>query len=140
MLRIRRLLFPAGLAFLACGSFVVAAAAGPFSNLFVFGDSLSDLGNVAQATASIPFIDPTPGPYYYNGRFSNGPIYVESLASGLGLPAVVQSRAGGNNFAHGGAKTSGTSFPTSLVVRDVDDQVDDFLARGPADANALFLV
>src|SRR5262245_7424043 len=140
MFRVRRFLIRAGFVLFACGAIVVAASAGPFSNLFVFGDSLSDVGNVQQATASIPLINATPGPYYYMGRFSNGPNYVESLASGLGLPAVAYSRSGGNNFAHGGAKTSGTSFPTSIVVRDVDDQVDDFLTRGAADANALFVV
>jgi phospholipase/lecithinase/hemolysin len=133
-------LFRAGLALLTTDLLVVAAAAGPFSSLVVFGDSLSDVGNVSQATASIPFIPTTPGPYYYNGRFSNGPVYAESLASGLGLPAVVHSRAGGKNFAHGGAMTSGTSFPTNIVVRDVDDQVGDFLAGGAADANALFVL
>src|SRR5262245_56075618 len=131
MFRARYSLSVAALTLLGCEIFVAAAAAGPFSKLFVFGDSLSDIGNVAQGRAAIPFlVDPTPRPYYYNGRFSNGPIYVEALASGLGLPAVVRSRAGGNDFAHGGAKTSGTSLPNSLVVRDVDDQVDDFLARG----------
>jgi outer membrane lipase/esterase len=103
------------------------AVAGPFSDLVVFGDSLSDMGNVSDATASIPFIATTPGPYYYDGRFSNGPIYAESLAVGLGLPPLSYSRDSGNDFAYGGAKTSGTGFPNNLVVRDIDDQVGDYL-------------
>ncbi len=35
--------------------------AGPFTDLVVFGDSLSDMGNVSDATASIPFIATQPG-------------------------------------------------------------------------------
>jgi phospholipase/lecithinase/hemolysin len=126
----------------AVGPFVrPASAAGPYSQLIVFGDSLSDIGNVAQATEELSFIAPrTPGPYYYNGRFSNGPAYTELLASSLGLTPFTHSRSGGTNYAHGGAKTSGTSFPNNLVVRDVDDQVSDFLAGPAADPNALYLV
>jgi phospholipase/lecithinase/hemolysin len=32
---------------------VASAAAGPFSQLVIFGDSLSDVGNIAQATGGI---------------------------------------------------------------------------------------
>src|SRR3954464_8627037 len=93
----------------------IAAFAEPFSNLVVFGDSLSDIGNIAQA----PLIN-TPGPYYWNGRFSNGPVYAESLTTGLGLPALKRSTSsGGNDYAYGGAKTTGTSLPDSLFVKDI---------------------
>jgi thermolabile hemolysin len=121
---------------------VASAAAGPFSELVVFGDSLSDVGNVQQATEELAWLgaDPTPGPYYYNGRFSDGPVYAERLALGLGLPAITRSRAGGDNFAHGGAKTTGTTGLPSFVVRDLDDQVTDFLNHRIADPNALYLV
>jgi phospholipase/lecithinase/hemolysin len=114
---------------------VAAASAGPFSNLVVFGDSLSDVGNIAQA----PFIN-TPGPYYWNGRFSNGPVYAESLATGLGLPALTRSTAGGNDFAYGGAQTTGTGFPENLFVRDIDDQVSQFLSSRTANATTLYLL
>ncbi len=112
-----------------------SAAAGPFTDLVVFGDSLSDIGNIAQA----PIIN-TPGPYYWNGRFSNGPVYAESLATGLGLPALIRSTASGGDYAYGGAKTTGTTFPTSLFVRDVDEQVDQFLSARTASASALYVV
>src|SRR3954470_5215942 len=94
------------------------SAAGPFTNMVVFGDSLSDIGNVSQAT---PFLTQpkTPGPYYWNGRFSNGPAYAETLAAGLGLPALVNSASGGTNYAYGGALTTGSDFFTSFVVKDV---------------------
>ena len=58
-------------------SVVSVALAGPYSKLYVFGDSLSDIGNVASASFGI-----YPGKYYWNNRFSNGPVWVESLDVG----------------------------------------------------------
>src|SRR3954468_7841354 len=117
-------------------SAAASALAGPFTDLVVFGDSLSDIGNIAQA----PLIN-TPGPYYWNGRFSNGPVYAESLTTGLGLPALKRSTSsGGNDYAYGGAKTTGTSLPDSLFVKDIDDQVTQFLGARTANANTLYLV
>src|SRR5260221_7225473 len=95
-----------------------------FDQLYIFGDSLSDVGNVQAATTSLsPLVSPTPGPYYANGRFSNGPNFTETLSSGLGLGPVLPSINGGNDYAYGGALAAGTPFPTSLVVQDIDDQV-----------------
>jgi phospholipase/lecithinase/hemolysin len=111
------------------------ATAAPFGGLVVFGDSLSDVGNIAQA----PLIN-TPGPYYWNGRFSNGPVYAESLATGLGFSSLTRSTAGGGDYAYGGAKTTGTSFPTSLFVQDVDDQVTQYLNATSATASTLYVV
>src|SRR4051812_20789394 len=104
--------------------------AGPFLNLVVFGDSLSDVGNVQNNF----FVD-IPGPYYWNGRFSNGPVYAETLATGLGLPALNRSTASGTDYAYGGAKTTGTGFPDSLVVKDIDDQVNQYLSSHNGTAN-----
>ncbi len=70
----------------------------------------------------------------------NGPVYAETLAAGLGLPALVNSKSSGNDFAYGGALTTGSTFPYNLVIHDVDDQVGDFLAGPAADPNALFVV
>ena len=51
---------------------VVMAKQG-YSNLFVFGDSLSDTGNVHILTEQSGFPIPVPpSSRYYNGRFSNG--------------------------------------------------------------------
>lgn len=116
------------------------AAAGPFTDLVVFGDSLSDIGNIAQATANSIFTSPTPGPYYYQGRFSNGPNYVDSLSAGLGIASFTHSSASGNDFAYGGAKTTGSSFPYSLFIKDVDDQVAAYRSTRTANATTLYLV
>lgn len=116
------------------------AAAGPFTNLVVFGDSLSDVGNIAQATANSFFVSPTPGPYYYQGRFSNGANYADTLAAGLGFASFTNSTAGGNDFAYGGAQTTGTSFPYSLYISDVDDQVAAYRSSRTANATTLYLI
>ena len=69
------------------------ASAAPYSNVFVYGDSLSNLGNIYFVSGhTIP-----PSPPYYNGRFSNGPLAVEDLASALHSPLT--------SFAWGGATT-----------------------------------
>ncbi len=106
-------------------------AAGPFSDLVVFGDSLSDIGNISQATFSL-----VPGRHYADGRFSNGPVYAEALAVGLGLAPLTRHTAGGGNFAYGGAMTSGASAP----IWDIDDQVTEFIDTRTTDPDALFVV
>jgi phospholipase/lecithinase/hemolysin len=50
--------------------------AGTFSEMFFFGDSLSDNGNLYQAVKIIP-----KSPPYYEGRFSNGPVWAEYLGN-----------------------------------------------------------
>ncbi|MEM1011675.1 MAG: SGNH/GDSL hydrolase family protein [Planctomycetota bacterium] len=120
---------------------LAGSASATFDELIVFGDSLTDVGNVEATTDAIPLVPATPGPAYFNGRFSNGPVWVENLSASLSLGPVVRSGAGGDNFAHGGALASGSSFPFNLVVDDLDDQVDDFLNRdGTADAADLFVI
>jgi hypothetical protein len=47
------------------------------SRLVMFGDSLSDNGNLFRFTGE-------PAPPYWEGRFSNGPTYAEQLANELG--------------------------------------------------------
>src|SRR5215467_5024867 len=106
---------------------VSIASAGPYSQLIVFGDSLSDIGNIAQATFGT-----TPGPYYWSNRFSNGPVYVESLDTGLGLPPITRSTSGGNDFAYGGAQTSGTGGLNGIFIKDIDEQVDQYLSTRSA--------
>ncbi len=71
----RQLLF----ASLTLGLSSIAAAQSPsYSQLVVFGDSLSDTGNFFAATGN------PPAPYW-QGRFSNGPIWAEQLANHIGL-------------------------------------------------------
>src|SRR6516164_3574154 len=71
-----------------------------YSNLIVFGDSISDTGNGFLFTGGVATAPP-----YFDGHFSNGPMWVEVLADRLGLPAPAPSLGGGTNYAFGGAET-----------------------------------
>jgi len=113
-------------------SAVQHASAGQFTKLVVFGDSLSDTGNVYAVTAgAVP-----PSPPYYAGRFSNGPVWAEYLAAALDLPAV--------NYAYGGAQTDrGNLFDgfAGIDFPGLADEVAGFTAQpGGADPDALYIV
>jgi len=98
------------------GAFCLALSPFPasaYSALYVFGDSLSDAGNVYLGTGGA---EPA-SPPYYNGEFSNGPIWIEDLSEKLGLGPAVPSLAGGTDYAFGGATTgyAATNSSPSLV-------------------------
>jgi phospholipase/lecithinase/hemolysin len=105
------------------------------AKIFVFGDSLSDTGNLFTATGGLP-----PSPPYFNGRFSNGALAIETLTNRLGLTVNAAT-----NFAIGGARTGREN------VNDIDglrfgglrDQIDRFASsvgsRG-ANPKALYFV
>lgn len=99
-----------------------------FSQVFVFGDSLSDTGNLASLRGDFP------QPYFMN-RASNGPLAVEILANQFGHTAEASlhliSSATGTNYAIIGANAAGTE------PIDLDTQIINFQANyltAPADA------
>ena len=123
------------------------AVAQPYSDIFVFGDSLSDAGNMLIATEeNIPVSPP-----YFMGRFTNGPVWVEGLAERFGLQ-VAPSLAGGTNFAFGGAETAQEveglfEAEVGMLIPSLGLQVLNFLASDfidhpfdGADADALYIV
>jgi phospholipase/lecithinase/hemolysin len=129
---LHRQLFAIFVLLVACS----ACSGADFTDLIVFGDSLSDVGNIDSATLGLQ-----PGGDYYEGRFSNGPVYSERLAERMGFGPLERSSAGGNNFAYGGARTSGTSFfEGGFFIRDLDEQVDNFLNNREVDPGALHLI
>src|SRR5579875_2047848 len=79
------------------------------SEIIVFGDSLSDVGNAYAATGGK--VPPAP---YYAGRFSNGPLWVERLAPRLNAPIPTPSSKGGTDYAYAGAATGATPLGTQL--------------------------
>lgn len=118
------------------------AYAVPFTGIYFFGDSLTDTGNVTDTYATLPHPPGAPatipGSPYFNGRASNGPLYADVLAAGLGFSAS-ESATGGNNFAFGGARTRYQLFGPPYL--GLIDQVAQYRARpGPADPNALYVV
>lgn len=144
-----------GLLIISCTVPVVASAK-PYTGLYVLGDSYSDQGNLlAATTASGPTLGQPqqPDPVRYdNGRFSNGPIYVDVLARGLGVTSA-PSLQGGTNFAFGGALTgsntneappAGTgAYSPGLYPWSLNAERDAFNARAAAagaDPAALYVV
>ena len=73
---------------LAAVSAADAAGAQTYNRLVVFGDSLSDNGNLYAATGGTT---PT-SPPYYQGRFSNGPVFTELLGFNVGRYADRQPK------------------------------------------------
>ena len=100
----------------------------PYTGMVAFGDSLSDGGNLnyllsesfTEKTAQyLTGWDPN---YYYNYRFSNGPVWVDYLYTNLGFGAIGTMRTNdgvnhrdGTNFAWAGSwsgtGTYGGVFP-----------------------------
>jgi 3-phytase len=110
--------------------------AGSFTQIVAFGDSLTDTGNVFNLAANtFPATPP-----YYNGRFSNGPLWVDVLASALGVPDPLPSRLGGTDYAYGGAETSLTGLSTRNTP-NIGPQVMTYLNTHPTPTSSqLFIV
>lgn len=77
-----------------------------FERIFVFGDSLSDCGNVYEMTFHL-----YPGAPYWNGRFSNGPVWAEKFALRYNITLRPSLLSGGTDFAYGGAETGSGLSP-----------------------------
>lgn len=118
---------------LALGAPALARATTPtYDAIYVFGDSYCDVGNIFIATGGAE-----PAAPYYNGRFSNGPIWIEHVAGGLHLP-MLPALAGGTDYAFGGALATATEGG----IPSVPDQVGLYLSahKGKADPNALYII
>lgn len=61
--------------FLGLSSLCASAATPKYDNLIVFGDSYCDVGDIFAATGGAEARAP-----YFNGRFSNGPIWLDHVA------------------------------------------------------------
>ncbi len=133
-------------------SFSTAAHAGPYTAEYVFGDSLSDNGNLAEAFYHQNF----PNPPSYHDSFTNGPVAAQVLASRLGLtvnPSLFltgfqdvfglfggASYVAGTNYAVAGATAA--AFGGGIPGGNLPQQVAAYGAHvgGIADPNALYFV
>src|SRR5690606_34523184 len=86
-----------------------AANAQTYGRLVVFGDSLSDSGNLYLATGGT---NPPSPPY--SQRYSNGPVFTEMLGFNLGLYAAGAPFTGNINFAFAGAETGTPLSPPGM--------------------------
>lgn len=147
---------------LAVSALLVAAASAPalagvvvpsaFTGLYVFGDSLSDGGNNFLTFGGLTGPNPTSATfipslsYAPSHTYSNGPVWVNSFASSLGLASfAAPSLAGGGNYAYGGARMSidGTGVPPFIPApfpASVQTQLNGYLGAGPASATALYVI
>jgi phospholipase/lecithinase/hemolysin len=135
---------------LALASVVVSAQ--NYTSIVIFGDSLSDTGNVADLTqAKYGFRLPGPIADYTDGRFTDGTdtvpaahnyfgVWIEQLASTFpAKPAVKASLDGGTNYAYGFAFTGGGSAnftfgpsdELSVTINNIGQQITDYLATKP---------
>lgn len=127
-----------------------------FSAVYLFGDSISDGGNnnlvfgglTGPNPPSATFIPSLPYAAAPGNRptYSNGPVWFNSFAAGLGLSAFAQpSLAGGGNYAFGGARTTldgagvlpfvPAPFPASLRT-----QLNAHLSTTPVSSSALYIL
>ncbi|WP_445632832.1 GDSL family lipase [Nostoc sp. DSM 114161] len=117
--------------FLLSLMFPLKVSAQNYDDIYVFGDSLSDTGNVFNATNRVI----PPSPTYFNGHFSNGPVWVEYLASKLGLTFNPK-----NNFAFGGATTGSDNLGLSFLP-GLKQQINEFTTLNKsADRDALYII
>jgi len=102
--------------------------------LYIFGDSLSDTGNVGRA---LSFGEDLPAPFFRN-RISNGLVIVDYVAQSLGQELTGSdyrsSQERGTNYAVAGARAA-----TGAI--DLDVQVVSFVTKndGNVDANDIYL-
>src|SRR5713101_3643562 len=114
-----------------------------YSGLYVFGDSLSDSGN--NAAILFPKLTPVPisgNTYtpifpYASGRYTNGEVWAQTLASSFGLTADPWL-LGGTDYAFGGARTG----PLITIPPSLETQVAFFLIQhaNVAPSDALYVV
>ena len=70
-----------------------------YSEIVAFGASLTDSGNVYDASLNVLGFNFPVSPPSYMGRFSNGPSWLDHLADRIGVERPVASETGGNNYA-----------------------------------------
>jgi outer membrane lipase/esterase len=109
-------------------------ASAQFTNVVYFGDSLTDSGYFK------PVVPPGTGLFTTNP----GPVWSQLFSEHFGTLAIPSNQPGGTNYAQGGAQT--TILPgippeaPTVASTPIATQVLNFLAKGPADPNAIYSV
>jgi outer membrane lipase/esterase len=122
---------------LAAAAATVALAAGPasaqFSNVYFFGDSLTDSGSYK------PLLPPGTGLFTTNP----GPVWSQLFAQRYGFVAIPANQ-GGTNFAQGGARVAELpgvpANPPTATAAPLAVQIATLAGAAPVDANAIYSV
>lgn len=149
------------LAFIVFTCVTALAQGKDYTRIVVFGDSLSDTGNVAHLSqmkygVRIPGVAAD----YTDGRFTDGfdtipaaqeysGVWIEQFAASMpSRPEVMNSLDGGTDYAYGfaitgtgtGTFTFGPSDSHSVDVENMGQQITDYLATKPKINNSTLFV
>jgi phospholipase/lecithinase/hemolysin len=124
---------------------VLTAYATTIKKIVVFGDSLSDNGNIYAATTAgswlseklcqdlgiscskLPIIPQSPP--YYQGRFSNGPVWIEDISQMMNLTQTVTQFS---DYAFGGAWLEAAGYGgKGIAPDDIGVQVSTYMFLYP---------
>src|SRR5438552_16010674 len=146
---------------------LVNAAAPVFTQVIIFGDSLSDDGNIAhRARDLVGFSYPSSNFNYSDYRFTDdtntspaanlyvGTWHEQLEKTFLGLAVAKNSLDGGTDYAFGGATTKdgaqdrtiiNNPFPFNggdftIAIDNIGKQVNDYLVSHVTDPNALYII
>lgn len=134
-IKLRNLVFCVLLVVLPC-----CYAATTIDKIILFGDSLSDNGNLfdisSKAHNIIPLIPVVPkNPPYFQGRFTNGKVWIEHLSTSLHVEL--------EDYAYGGAWIESVYDSHHLVPLDLDSQISLYRIHAAFDqdkTNHLYVV
>lgn len=127
------------LTLLALAALSVSTPARAYDKVVVFGDSLSDNGNVAALVPSN--LGVYPAAPYAAGRLSNGKVWAEDFAASLGVPLDDRAFAGALTDTTNGSNAVLTAFGLPANALGIQTQVSNYVAANPKlDANALYIV
>lgn len=122
----------------------------PFNEMIAFGDSLTDVGNVAGLTE--PGFSPRINGYYKETHFSDNILWIETLANYWKLPQRTPGRSNsttlppkpkGNTWAWGGSEAAKGSVQQDGVTEPVPNllkEVNQYLANHKPHIKTLYAI
>lgn len=110
----------------------------PFDKLVVFGDSLSDVGFTSQTSGGAAPCHH----FYYEGRFSNGPAWIEHVAKALNFDTSTKEQF--IDWAFGGTWAGDDiSYDKNAVYKlsyEIEDYINEDSKHGEEEAKHLFVI
>ncbi len=112
-----------------------------FNSIVVFGDSLSDSGNIAEFYTPVIRslgLQVPPGTSFTTNP---DPVWAEIVAQAFGASAI-NSLSGGTNYAWGGAcvNPTGPCEENSVPMQRTEHQINQHLSGGNADPDTLYMI